>query len=291
MSIEEEWAYRRLLDHAWLEGSIPADARQLKPLLRDIPIRRVREIWEGIQVCWAAHPTEHGRMVNPRQERLREELDARTVERSVSGGFGADQRWGRYGCTCGRAFSSQRAFAGHRRHCKVVDKSVEKSAAPVQREVSGRSAAAQRRCSAGEGQHQAPQEVLRDGKQRYALAFALKDLALDRTRSSKTGPSWPRANGERGRKIARAEQSATVWPDDDRGPGVVQAIRLVVPLEKRAEYAADAALIRSPAHRDQIHAAATDILAFEREGMLDQMRGRAMLIKALRSSGVSTRGP
>ena len=48
MSLEEEGAYRRLLDYQWLNGTIPLDMARLAKVCKNIPVARMKRIWEAI---------------------------------------------------------------------------------------------------------------------------------------------------------------------------------------------------------------------------------------------------
>lgn len=72
MSLEQEGAYLRLLCHAWLHGSIPADVSSLAAICRTTPSRMGR-LWPGIRGCWKDNA---GRLVNGRQERERDKQRA-----------------------------------------------------------------------------------------------------------------------------------------------------------------------------------------------------------------------
>lgn len=85
MSLEQEGAYLRLLCHAWLEGSIPADVPSLAAICRVKP-SKMAKLWPGIARCWTE---KDGRFFNGRQEREREKQRAfsrKNVENGRKGG-------------------------------------------------------------------------------------------------------------------------------------------------------------------------------------------------------------
>lgn len=84
MSLEEEGAYRRLLDFEWLDGSIPSSLPALARLCRVTPARMGR-IWPGIMACFVEHPDQPGRLVNERLERQRNELHAHREQNRLAG--------------------------------------------------------------------------------------------------------------------------------------------------------------------------------------------------------------
>lgn len=70
MNYEQQGMYRKLLDHQWLEGSIPADEVELAALLK-VPVARFRKLWPRIARKFA--PCGPGRLQNGRLERQRTE--------------------------------------------------------------------------------------------------------------------------------------------------------------------------------------------------------------------------
>lgn len=70
MDLEQFGAYWRLLLHAWIEGSIPADRTVLTRLLGVNP-RAFARIWPGVAPCWRQSPDDPKRLVQLRQEQQR----------------------------------------------------------------------------------------------------------------------------------------------------------------------------------------------------------------------------
>ena len=99
MSLEQEGAYIRLLCHAWLHGSIPADVDQLARICRTSPAR-MRQVWCGVACCFSEVD---GRLVNARLERQRAKQEAFRAERAASGKKGSDGKWGKHGSAKGSA--------------------------------------------------------------------------------------------------------------------------------------------------------------------------------------------
>lgn len=94
MTLEEEGAYRRLLDFCWLHGSLPGAMAKLGAMCK-VDGKRMAELWPAIRPCFRRHPTRRGRWIHPRLQTDREELEARRKERSESGKKGAAARWGK----------------------------------------------------------------------------------------------------------------------------------------------------------------------------------------------------
>lgn len=92
MTLEAEGAYRRLLDHQWLNGSIPAEIKALAKICRKLPAGRMRKLWEMIAPCFVPADDNPLALVNRRMERVRAERVAFTEERSASGRKGGLQR-------------------------------------------------------------------------------------------------------------------------------------------------------------------------------------------------------
>ncbi len=82
---EEFGAYVRLLCHAWLEESIPADPVRLARILK-VPAKTFARIWPAIAPCWEEHD---GRLYQRRLERERQKQRERSslnAERGRKGG-------------------------------------------------------------------------------------------------------------------------------------------------------------------------------------------------------------
>ncbi len=104
MSLEQEGAYRRLLDHQWLHGSIPADLGQLAVICKMLPAARMRSVWAGVSRCFeAVEGTD--RMVNPRLERVRDTAEEHRERQRQNGSKGAQKRWQKDGDTNGDTIS------------------------------------------------------------------------------------------------------------------------------------------------------------------------------------------
>mgnify|MGYP003393011053 CR=1 FL=1 len=74
MTYEQEGVYRRLLDHQWMEGSIPADPQVLASLLPKMARERfVEMVWPHISAKFQPRGT--GRLVNDKLETQRRERD------------------------------------------------------------------------------------------------------------------------------------------------------------------------------------------------------------------------
>lgn len=89
LSLESEGAFHRLLRHAWINGSIPKEERQLAQICRVITMNQMRRMWEQLSPLWQTHPELSDRLVNPKQESERMFVNAKSDKAAAS----ADKRW------------------------------------------------------------------------------------------------------------------------------------------------------------------------------------------------------
>lgn len=98
MSLAEEGAYRRLLDHQWLHGSIPGDVESLARICKNTPVKEMRKIWAKIEPCFIRMEGQPPRYQNRRLERVRNERKSFINKQSENGKKGAEARWkGKHG--------------------------------------------------------------------------------------------------------------------------------------------------------------------------------------------------
>lgn len=91
MTYEQEGVYRRLLDHQWFHFGLPGDVRQVAALVPKVPIKRfIAVIWPAME---AKFTLTDGRLINPKLERVRQEVDDYSDRRSKAGKAGAAARW------------------------------------------------------------------------------------------------------------------------------------------------------------------------------------------------------
>ena len=90
MTLEEEGAYRRLLDHSWLEGSIPNDMKALGRMCKGLPPERMQEIWKSLEPCFRL---KGDRWFHPRLEQERKKQKANREAKSRAGKLGAEARY------------------------------------------------------------------------------------------------------------------------------------------------------------------------------------------------------
>jgi uncharacterized protein YdaU (DUF1376 family) len=93
MSLAEEGAYRRLLDHQWLHGSVPGGVEALSCICKNTPIREMRKIWAKIEPCFVRMEGQPPRYQNRRLERVRQERKCFLNKQSENGKRGAEARW------------------------------------------------------------------------------------------------------------------------------------------------------------------------------------------------------
>jgi uncharacterized protein YdaU (DUF1376 family) len=95
MTLEQEGAYRRLLDHQWMHNSIPEGPAQLAKICKNIPVAQMRRIWVSIAVCFVPVEGEEGRLQNRKLERVRAVSREYHERQSAAGRRGAAARWDR----------------------------------------------------------------------------------------------------------------------------------------------------------------------------------------------------
>lgn len=88
MSLEEQGAFTRLLCFAWDDGSIPADISKIARLC-GVSTARMKVLWSGpLASVFTTHPTDPERLVNERQEQLRQEQAAKFAKKVEAGRLG-----------------------------------------------------------------------------------------------------------------------------------------------------------------------------------------------------------
>lgn len=94
MSMTEVGIYFTLLCYAWMGHGLPKDLNQIAKLLRLPPVR-FKKLWAGVlSECFEERK---GRLINPRQERQRKELEDYIAACERGGRRSADTRKERYG--------------------------------------------------------------------------------------------------------------------------------------------------------------------------------------------------
>ena len=92
MTLEEEGAYRRLMDYEWLHTGLPNDMAQLAKLCR-ISKARFAKLWPAIKPCFK--PNRKGtRLIHPRLAAERRKQDLHHKQKSNAGKKGAAARHG-----------------------------------------------------------------------------------------------------------------------------------------------------------------------------------------------------
>lgn len=92
MTLEEEGAYRRLIDFCWLHGSLPNNVAKLAPMCK-IDGSRMALLWPAIEPCFRTDPNDFNRLIHPRLERERRKQDDYRKDKSRAGKAGAKARW------------------------------------------------------------------------------------------------------------------------------------------------------------------------------------------------------
>jgi uncharacterized protein YdaU (DUF1376 family) len=90
MTLQEEGAYRRALDKAWKEGSIPADPKACAARIgKGCPAR----IAEVVLRMFSPMPGNPDRMISRKLEKVRKEQKSKHETNSRNGKKGAENRW------------------------------------------------------------------------------------------------------------------------------------------------------------------------------------------------------
>ena len=104
MTLEEEGAYRRLMDYEWLHTGLPNDMAQLAKLCR-ITEARFKKLWPALEPCFK--PNRKGtRLIHPRLAAERRKQDLHHKQKSNAGKKGAAAR---HGDTSGTAKTKDKA--------------------------------------------------------------------------------------------------------------------------------------------------------------------------------------
>ena len=90
MTLEEEGAYRRLMDFCWLHGSIPDDMKVMAGMCKNVSPARMKKLWSAVAPCFRLKA---GRWVHPRLEKERRSQESRKKAQSDAGKAGAKRRW------------------------------------------------------------------------------------------------------------------------------------------------------------------------------------------------------
>lgn len=107
MTLEQQGAYRALLDFSWMDGPLPNDHAYLAKLLGISRRAFTARVWPRVAPCF----TEEGStLVNPRLERERQRAINARKRASTKGRLGAEKRW--RGHSTGNAPAISQAMPG-----------------------------------------------------------------------------------------------------------------------------------------------------------------------------------
>lgn len=93
MTLEDEGAYRRLLDYQWLNDAVPSDLQSLAAICKGVSVAKMRALWRKIGPLFHPMPDDPDRLQNDKLERVRAEVLAHREKRSQAGRAGANSRW------------------------------------------------------------------------------------------------------------------------------------------------------------------------------------------------------
>ena len=92
MSLEEQGAYRRLMDSEWLHAGLPRDTKDLAKMCK-VTHARFLKLWPPIERCFKVQRGGK-RLVHPRLASERRKQDLHKAAKSKGGKAGAKARWG-----------------------------------------------------------------------------------------------------------------------------------------------------------------------------------------------------
>jgi uncharacterized protein YdaU (DUF1376 family) len=91
LSLAEEGAYRRALDNAWIEGSMPADPSAFARVIGSGCTTKIAK--KVIETCFSPMPENESRLVNKKLEKIREEQRRKFAVKSATGKKNIAKRW------------------------------------------------------------------------------------------------------------------------------------------------------------------------------------------------------
>ena len=101
MSLDEQGAYVRLLCHAWLEGSIPSNKKDIARML-GVSAQKLTAMWGSISRCFEPDPEDPNRLLSPRLQREVEKQEA-YAKRASKGGKAAAKKRAKNGASTSQA--------------------------------------------------------------------------------------------------------------------------------------------------------------------------------------------
>lgn len=113
LSLAEEGAVRRLLDHQWTQGSIPADVEQLAQLCR-VTQKEMEKLWKRVGRFFTS-TADPARLHNARLAREYESAMQQKAVLSVAGQRGAEVRWGGHNAANGEGMTASYGSARRRK--------------------------------------------------------------------------------------------------------------------------------------------------------------------------------
>lgn len=93
MTLEQEGAYSKLLDHQWKNGSIPNDLTTLAKICKNVDRETMERIWVLVRLCFEPVPGFPTRLFNPVLEEIRASKQAKWKGNSEKASFAANTRW------------------------------------------------------------------------------------------------------------------------------------------------------------------------------------------------------
>lgn len=94
LSLAEEGAFHRLLDHQWINGSIPTELEKLACICKRIPDHEMESMWVRLNPLFEPDPNNSRRRINRDLWDQMNEVSESSERQAASGRAGAKKRWG-----------------------------------------------------------------------------------------------------------------------------------------------------------------------------------------------------
>lgn len=96
LSLAEEGALRRLLDHQWINGSIPSEIEKLASICKRVAHSEMQTIWIRVKPFFEPDPRDANRAINLDLWQQMKEVSRASERQSNFGRTGARKRWAKH---------------------------------------------------------------------------------------------------------------------------------------------------------------------------------------------------
>jgi hypothetical protein len=97
LNLTDEGALRRLLDHQWINGSIPTEIEKLAAICKRVAHSEMETIWNRLKSFFEPHPRDPTRVINPDLWEQMKDVSRASERQARFGRIGARKRWGTHG--------------------------------------------------------------------------------------------------------------------------------------------------------------------------------------------------